>query len=532
MLTKSFEDFYFGNVLMQTEHKPSVNAGSIVEGSTIYMNLVNNSMDKGSRSIGFSDLEDTTFSVSMDRREGNAITQAQLAQSVIRQGPNHMQQVSLAFNDNPRSGAQLTNMTYRNLSVPILFDRHLFLGDIPQSRVQETLKFKTAITEAWDGTEQRMRLRAYPRSEVHTSYIGDQEGVLESQVHAMGLGAQYALVPMFHRSEVVFNSTFNGTDGYTVTIVGGALPEGLENLPAGSPIAFLSAATNEVRVGILVSKSTSTNLVFRSHSPTLTVPVAGDTIYPVELCRADESGSVKVHPSLAAEVEMTWTADRAVVSDSAVADVSTEFSAFSAEVCDFDTARPVVRETTLPGSSIKYRSDSGVVTFDRGIGRTRVHNRRAVPVLSFTKEVDISWDHAAVNAFRKFIAWTWGRQRSFYMSSDGDELDIVDITGDVMTAQGVNGVGERLPIQDGIVGLDILKTDGTREQYRMDTVVYSTTDDGTLELTMDRAPGYPSGDIASASLLYHVRLSSDSVKLDYHDRDSVSASLPLVTVKQ
>jgi len=532
MLTSAFEDFYFDNTFLIAPVGPRADLGSVVEGSQLTLYVGFTYMLKSYYYITLPGLEDYSFLVTGERLATAAgeETQAGLASQFVAQGPTHAHRMTLEFTHGFRSGAQETTFGYADVSVPLSFERLPVITSIPRASIRESLKFKTSIEEAWDGTETRMRLRPYPRSEVTMRYFADQDDVWEAVIDSMGMGSQYALVPMHHRSEEV--NGIGANPGYvSVTIAAGDLPDGLEDLPEGTPLAFYDTSAGDIKVGLLYDQATSTTIRF-STDGNLPTPAVGDLLLPTETARMVDNSRATIYPSKAAEVESTWISDRSDVVDGNLLDASTEFNQFEAEVCDFDTSKPIVRNTTLSGGSLVYQSDSGAIIFDRQIGRSRSLQRRATPQIQFSKSVEISWDPAQASSFRKFLMWTWGRQRSFYISSDADELVPFFTTSNQMTFQNVGNFSDRLPLMDGVVGFDVLKTSGAREQYRVDSYIMDPgTSGGTLLVTLDRAPGAV-GLIESVSLLYHVRLGTDDISMNYDGRGTLSCELPMITVKQ
>jgi hypothetical protein len=533
MLTVGFEDHYFDNTFLRSPLDADLDLGEVAQDFELSFDVAHTYMEKGMSPVSLPGLEDNTFLVHGERAVIGIDTQAGLAVPFLFMAPGHHFVVSLSFTRIPRAGVQKTVFGLKDISTPITFDRYPVVEYLPRRSITERLSFKTGISEAWDGTEQRTRLRPYPRSEVTMDYLADQAGSWDAFIDAIGMPSQYAWVPQQHRSEEVSSAVLDGSNMYyTVALTAGALPEGLANAPAGTPVCFYDTSAGTFETGLMFQKATTTNLYFQATTG-VAVPAVGDLVFPTELCRMQDKAMASVFPSKAAEVSTTWLSDRAITSDANLLSTSTLYTGFTSEACDFDTARPVVRDMFLPGGRLEYQGISGAIIFDREIGRSRAFNRRDVPQVTFTKEIDISWDKDAVDDFRNFILWTWGRQRSFYFSSGGGELQVGAIVGAGMTILDVGGFGDRLPFGDGVVGIDVLRTNGTTQQYRVESYSYEVTGGvADLILTLDRSPAYTVGEVASVSLLYHVRLASDRVTLEYDDRESVKCRLSMITVKQ
>ena len=134
---------------------------------------------------------------------------------------------------------------------------------------------------------------------------------------------------------------------------------------------------------------------------------------------------------------------------------------------------------------------------------------------------------------RSFLLWTWGRQRSFYIPTNFQEVGITIALGSNPTMVGyLHDLATRSALEDGIAHLDILRTNGTRHQVAVESISGYIPATGLAEINLDRAPGFNNTEIANTSLLYHVRLASDTITLDYDGRDSVLCSFRVVTVKQ
>lgn len=523
---KAFESFYFDNTFLLSHTISNVDLGKVTNGKTVTFTFLGNRSVIELETITF-DLEDTTYTLTVENGQDgdDALSLSGLGQIT---GPYDSFDIVLEFGNPPKDPQQSATLTAAGLVVPMVFDRRVLFSLMPQSGVKETLEFVTTVTEAWDGTEQRSRVRAYPRSRIEMEFVDNSEGTPLYWADILGSPGRRFSCVMQHRFQEVDAVSFNGiTELWEVTVTEGDLDRSLQAATDGDPITFYDQSAGDHKQGILGQDPSSTVLYFENGT---LVPAVGDLVIPTEEAVLMEEPSLTVWPTRASEYATTWVVDKLPLLPTDLLDSSTGYSGLAPEVCDFDTSKPVLRAGTLRGNARRMSSQSGSILFDRTIGKISPFFRKGTPAVTIPVYFDITEDATQAQALRDFLIWTWGRQKSFYFPTNLQEIEIGTIISNQFTAI-IPSFISRVDLADGLAAVDITKTDGTTHQFQITTLSFDQDTGGAI-FQADRGIGFTASSVASVSLLLHVRLASDSITLEYQNKNSVTCGFNLVTVKQ
>ncbi len=528
-MLSTFGSIYFGNQYT-LDVGTSVDLGEVISTSSTTIELYNASDEAVSSPITLL-LEDGTFQLTWPGQTA-VIDAAGLAAAPLVLEAHSSIVVTLTFLDAGRSSVQTVDFLWAGTSLTFDFQRYIVINNKPQGEVSEILQFKTNISEAWDGTEQRTRLRSNPRSSTSLSYLvgaGDRQEGREFQAQMMGLPSREAKVAMWHRTQQVelqftsgggfvpntYHLALDGPSRWDATI--GALQ-------AGDSILFQDAS-GVLSTGNLTADATESGRL------NFSVPfgTTGDkgTVVPQTIATMSESPSVSVYPSEAVGYRSKWISQQADYIGNNL-DTSTLYASLAPETYN---GRPILREGNQVNRSLSFSGDSGAVRFDRKIGIIDTFQRRETSIIEFDRIFDYKYEPGKIDALREFLMWTQGRQRSFYVPSGTQDFFAVshDDTAKTLTIMGTQ-LGGLTPLLDGYASFEVTTSGGSKTQH---TVLSSAANgDDTVTITYDGSMGSAATSTLKFELLYHVRMASDSLKLKYESRESAACKATVQTVKQ
>lgn len=518
-MISSFGATYFGNQYILNETSTAT-LGEVVDGSTKTVTFYNAADVAVSQPLTL-DLEDGTFEVTWSTQSTALTNSTELAENPLAIPAHDSETVTIEFKSPGRESAQTAVLTWAGASLTLTFKRLLRVSHKPQGDVSERIEFKTDVSEAWDGTEQRTRLRASARATLSQEFLlpsSDRASAREFQAQAMGLTSRQARVALWHRSQAV---TISGT---TMSRDAGDLWDPvLLDLVAGDRILIEDPATGTTYTEELAADFTTAQDV------TLVTPTATGAvrIVPEVAALLNEDAETKMYPTDAVGFRSRWTYNSRDYDGNAL-DSSTLYDSLAPETFN---GRPILREGNLIGSSLGFSGDSGAIRFDKKIGIIDTFHRRDSSTITFDRMFQYDYEQGKIEALRQFIFWTQGRQRSFYVPSGTEDLfaTAVDDTSSEkkLTVMGIS-LGGIAPILDGYASIEVTLPNGTVSQHLITNSVGDPTT-GTSILTYAGTIG----DVPTrVEFLYHVRLASDKVQIKYDGRESANCKFKVQTVKQ
>lgn len=530
-MISTFGSTYFGNqyILGDTE---TADLAEVVDGSTKTVTFYNASDVAVSQPITLG-LEDGTFEVTWTT-QSTALTSASDLTSTPLEIPAHdSETITIEFGPPGRDSVQTAVVAWAGASLTLIFKRLLRVSQKPQGDVTEKIEFKTDVSEAWDGTEQRTRLRASARATLSQDFLlprSERAAARDFQAQAMGLTSRRVKLALWHRAQKAsmggeFNLEVSRDDVYS------EWDPALLALSVGDSVLIEEVATGQLFQATLGEDFTDEG---GASSPAVTfppgVPAAGDVlVIPEATALLDEGAQTDVYPNDAVRFRSRWTYNSQDF-DGNELDASDYYSALAPETFN---GRPILREGNLIGSSLGFAGDSGAIRFDKKIGVIDTFHRRESSTITFDRMFEYAYDEGKIEALRQFVFWTQGRQRSFYVPSGTEDLFATAVSGNVLTVMGI-GLGGIAPLLDGYAAIEAtLSTDGSKSQYAVTANAADTATD-TVELTLDLA-GAPNPSLINFSrieFLYHVRLASDKVQFKYDGREAMGCKFKVQTVKQ
>ena len=526
-MLSTFGSTYFGNQY-QLDTAPSRYLGEVVDSSSTSVEIFNASHEAVSAPLTVP-LEDGTFQITWPGQIA-LTTVADLTSNPLVVPASSSIVVTLTFLKPARGSVQTVQLSWAGTNLTLTFRRFFPVSQKPQSGVVDEIEFKTNVSEAWDGTERRTRLRASPRTTTSYQYLvgaSDRGTARDFQAQMMGLTSREAKVSLWHRTQPVVvegSSGFGGfPDAWFLALDGPTYWDpSIASLKKGDLITYEDAQGTSYTLPLASNATTSTRLFFGSTNPGTSV---GDkfTIIPQSIALLREGPNVNMYPSDAVAYRSTWVAQHGDYPENLL-DSSTLYSSLAPETFN---SRPILRDGGFVETSLPFSGNSGAVEFDRRIGVIDTFHRRESNTISFERSLDYTYEPGKVDALREFIMWTQGRQRSFYVPSGTEDFLAVSNSGNVLNVMGT-GLGGLTPLLDGYASFEVT-SGGTKTQYE---VLSSTAQaDGTVNIVYVGAiPGGTAG--KRFELLYHVRMASDKIRLEYEGRDAVKCKFKVQTVKQ
>lgn len=468
-MISTFGSTYFGNQYI-TRTPSTVDLGEVTEGSTHTIEFYNAADVAVSAAIYFP-LEDGTFELSWPGQ--TVLTSASdLVANPLTIPAHDSTDVTLDFRRASRESAQGVDISWAGASQFLDFTRLIRVGNKPQGNVQETIEFKTDVSEAWDGTEQRARIRVNPRSTVSQEYLfssNDRSEGRKLQAEVMGMGSRQASLALWHRSQAVIFSSFNGS---SVNINRDASTPWDPALVAlkRQDIIFLENSDGTIVAGKMFADfSQGLANVVELVVPQAITPTG--RVIPAARATMQEGASTGVYSSDATSFRTTWVHDSP---DYVGNELDTSGSYLDLAPEKF-LDRPILREGNLVNGSLEFSSDSGAVRFDKKLGTIETFHRRESSVISFDRTFEYTYEESKIEALRQFIHWTQGRQRSFYVASGTEDLFVtsVDDSQKTLTVMGA-ALGGIAPLLDGTSAIEVTYPGAYEGHFYEDFTTHAT----------------------------------------------------------
>jgi len=356
----------------------------------------------------------------------------------------------------------------------------------------------------------------------------DRQTGREFQSQMMGLTSRQAKVAMWHRTQPgVIQFTSGGgivPDTYHVALDGPTRWDpSLSALRAGDSILLEDATGTLITRTLAFNGTESTKLSFAEFT------AVGTSVKVIPQCLGllSEDAKMVVYPSEATGFKSKWVSQQPDYIGNEL-DSSTLYASLAPETFN---GRPILREGNYIQRSQTFSGDSGAVRFDRKIGIIDTFQRRDTNTIDFERRFDYKYEPGKIDALREFLMWTQGRQRSFYVPSGTQDFMALshDSSVNTLTIMGTT-LGGLTPLLDGYASFEVTLLDGTKTQHTITSSI--TNPDDSVTVTHEGTLPALAVNQGRFELLYHVRMSSDTFKLKFKSRESVTCKTKVQTVKQ
>lgn len=409
-------------------------------------------------------------------------------------------------------------------TVDLTGSRVAMFAHVPQRGYSESLMWKTDVIEAWDGREQRVRVRKLPRQKFDIEYLVDEDTERRAmQTILFGNLGKYFGVPLFHFSRNLEADMPIGATSIPVTTADSDFRSSTAGL--SEPVVLWRGYDDfEVAVaavgGVTGSAIALTEPTVKAHDAltTLVIPVQISLLNDGTGWDTYQGGNVQ---RFRCEWLASGVTDLADLSGLPVHDGTVVFDDHN-----FMEMGGTLQESLIAKFEV----------FDSISGKFEALARRLTPEISVTKGFE-TFNHAESFILRKRLYGLLGRQKAFYLPTFRSDFEVVTSIGaaDVNISVAPTGYaqynGAALePFGDIMIELN----DGTRFFKKITSVTVGVGSPARDELEIDSSLDEPVtiADIKRVSYLYKVRMGSDLVNIKHLDRGVYSVRIPLAGVLQ
>lgn len=382
----------------------------------------------------------------------------------------------------------------QTISVPITLTRLVLFPFQPNKPYTETLAFSTDILKFMSGKEQRVAVRAFPRSIFEWEFFFE-DGVERATLHNKLFGSLVETfgIPIWHEMTQLTAEGSSGASTITVASTDYA------DYRAGSLVAiWTDYQTFDVHE---IDSFTSTTITIDS-TLSQTFPV-GAKVMPVRLAVIDGVPQGRRFPTADGTVQLRF---RTLDNDANIADTSA-FSTFNSKVL-LDGCNVVQRELQE-----SYTQDINVldsVSGDTYQSSTEPNSRRQHGLGISCRTRQSLWEH------RQLLHSLRGPQTSFYVPTYSEDLTpIANLTSGTNTLV-ISNVGYTDEI-NAVQPRDFIRVvfnDGTASITRQIlSVVEDSATQETLTLDDTWASTYTADQIDRVEHLAEVRIATDDVRI-------------------
>ena len=407
-------------------------------------------------------------------------------------------------------------------SLPVTGSRISLFPHCPQRGYTEGLMWKTNIIEAWDGAEQRIRVRKLPRQKFQIEYLIDEQIERTSAQNALvgNIGRSYG-VPLFHFSRPL---DADATIGQNAVFVTTANADFRESTAESVGLAVLWRAYDDFEVvtiaigGVNPTTIGFTQPLIKNHDAATTI------IMPIQVSLLNDGAGWQTYQSGSLQrFNCEWLAEE--VTD--LADLSGLQTHDGTVVFD--------DPNFMSGDTLDESLKGKFEVFDSGSGAFVSLPRRLSPEVTLTKGFE-TLNEADSFVLRQRIYGLLGRQKTFYIPSFRNDFNLVTAIGAADVNLDVTPTGYARFNEDTLEPFgDVMieRTNGARFFRKIVgvTVGVGLPDREELEINTSLGEIIPIADVKRISYLYKVRLNSDTVEILHLDRGVYSVRIPLAGVR-
>jgi hypothetical protein len=390
-----------------------------------------------------------------------------------------------------------------NLTLPITGQRivaWVWRPDWSQTLI-ERLEWKTDVLTAYDGTEQRIKLREYPRRTFEFAFAatGRQRRRLDSMLY--GWGARQWALPIWPDGEQLSAQVAIGATQVMCTTATRDYYVGGLMIFLGDDGSYEAVEIDEVQADRLILARATEKLW-----PALTT-----MIFPARLARlpATHGFSRFTHDAVYGPVRMEVD----------------ENSAWTAASETTYRGRPVLTEKPnwIEDISVEYLRK--LASLDYGTGPAVYHDESGVPEIRQTHRWFLD-GRAEIAAFRAWLYARAGKYGALWVPTWADDMILADTIGAAATTVDIENIDYHQRIDAGENRQDIrIELRSGAVHYRRITAAQHISDQ-VERLTIDSALGVQvtPADVVAISYMALCRLDTDGVEISYFSGETAEAA--------
>ena len=410
---------------------------------------------------------------------------------------------------------------------------------ISQKPLTEKLSFLTNVMEARDGTEQRITTRTSPRQSYDMKYYltgPDREEQWQyAQALLVGRGGQPLGVGLWHQARKLTAVSAITSDIITLDT------SGMDFRVGEFALIYREWNVNEI---VKILSVSATGLTISSGVTREYVP--GDYCVPAQLCVAADGVGFREGLQNLSTINASWDP---ISVTATLNDFSDLYSAWSPPGSTYDPMPLVVDPNFVGKDGLDHSINHDINVLDKKTGPIKYFTRKSTPTVSFQKTWETDGTDAMVDAMalRKFLYWSKGRLKSFWIPSSKPDFTVV---ADVLTSVPdlvviKSGYGDRIGVNEPYDHVVIKYTgaSGIAPTYHKISSVtqdFPVVGQATLHLTHGSA-AVPLGgfantftvaDVASVEFLFRARFDADMANLKHTGQGRTTLSMPVMGIKQ
>lgn len=375
----------------------------------------------------------------------------------------------------------------------------------PNGQVLERLEWLTDVIQSYDGSEQRVQIRQYPRRSFEYEVMLDGAERRKAENILFGWhGRLFALPVWFDGAELTVQADA-GDSTITIEIDDRDYHE-------GGLVALLSDV-DTFEIGTVLSLGSGTITLERPLNGTWPV---GTKVYPVRLARLPDQVNLRRFTGAAAYGRLRW-------------------------LCDGESAGTAATETTYRGYPVLEQKPNWIEDvsqdyirklseIDNRVGPVFVDDEAGLPILLQSHRWLLD-GREEITAFREWLYARKGRLTAFWLPSWAQDLEVVADIGNTATNIDVAHTNYTLQVDSRIGRRDIRieLVDGTVFYRHITNAVEVDADTERLTISASLGVAVDADDIRMVSFMALGRLDGDAAELAWWRWDVAEAALNVRT---
>lgn len=369
-------------------------------------------------------------------------------------------------------------------------------------QVLERLEWLTDVMQAFDGSEQRVRVRQFPRRFFEYAIAASDRDRRTAENLLYSWGARVFAVPVWMDSSALAAQMTAGDTTITVTTTH-------RDYYAGGLIGLMTSPTD---FEILEIDTVSSGSVTVTSPATMTWPAGLTTVFPMRAARLPDQQQLRRFTGADAFARMRW---QCVDDSDYTAATETTYRSHPVMVLKPNWTDDLRQDYVRKLQVLDTRT-SGLFIDDEAGGPILLQSHRWL--LNGRAEID---------AFRQWLYARKGRLTAFWMPTWAQDFKVVASIGHTAQTIDVEHSGYTIEVDEGIARRDI------RIELRNGSVYYRRitqsveVDADTERLTINSALGVTvtAADIALVSFMHLVRLDADAAEIAWWTWDVAQAAL-------
>lgn len=365
--------------------------------------------------------------------------------------------------------------------------------------VTERLEWATDVLPAYDGTEQRVRLRSNARRSLEMDFLASGHDARIAETLLFGWGGRKYCLPVWMERDVLAAPVAAGSTTLTVT------DAALKDYRVGG-LVVLWASTAQAEA-VEISAIAGNTLTLKT--ATSRAYPAGASVCPGALARIEGDAPVRRATDAIIETRLRFLDEAAI--DRSAAEIGPAWQGYA-----------VLDERPDRAEDVSETWSRTLAVLDSLAGMVAVEDTTGQPVIRRT----YSWllnGRAAIDRWKKWASARAGRMNALWLPTFSDDLEVVDTIADTHTTVKVrNALIARYVGAHPLRAAIRIETTAGQVYHRLVTGA-TEIDEATESLTIDSALGVTLAPAQIARVMWMglARLDADAIEIHY-ETDSIA----------